>query len=246
MEPQLFVGTAGWGYEWDFYPDDVQDKLRYYAGHFASVEINNTFYQLPRESSLKQWCDAVPADFRFSIKASRYITHLKKLKDPQEPLNSFLPTADALGDKLAVILFQLPGNWRMNHERLADFLAALPEGYRAAFEFRDPSWHAESTYDLLRAHNAAFCINEFGGLVSPKIVTADFVYLRLHGPRTPYEGGYDDQTLAGWAGAITSWLNDGKSVYCYFDNDETGHAPHDAKRLQGMLKTYVPGKYSND
>jgi uncharacterized protein YecE (DUF72 family) len=237
-----YIGTSGWDYEkWrgSFYPEEVgqADALTYYAQQFPSVEVNNTHYQLPEEQTLQGWQAAVPDTFTFAVKASRYITHMKKLKDPHEPLTNLLERVSILGDNLGPLLFQLPGHWKFNAERLTNFLQALPEGYRCAFEFRDPSWHNPTTYKLLAQHNAAFCIYEFAGKISPKDTTADFVYIRLHGPEeTPYTGQYDAQTLSGWAGAITSWSRQGKDVYCYFDNDQSGYAPQDAARLQSMVQ----------
>jgi uncharacterized protein YecE (DUF72 family) len=237
-----YIGTSGWKYDqWSgvFYPEGIgsDQALAFYASRFQTVEINNTFYQLPDADTLRGWQEAVPDDFTFAVKASRYITHMKKLKDPDEPLHNLLERVQILGDQLGPVVFQLPGHWNFNAERLEAFLHALPAGYRCAFEFRDPSWHNSQTYELLAQHNAAFCIYEFAGAVSPKETTADFVYLRLHGPEeTPYEGRYPTQTLAGWAGAITAWNRQGKAVYCYFDNDQAGNAPQDAARLKEMVQ----------
>lgn len=235
----IHIGTSGWHYDhWRglFYPDDVGDRLGFYARQFKSVEINNTFYRQPKTQTLRDWRDTVPSDFRFAVKASRYITHMKKLKEPAESLGNFIELVETLGDKLGPLLFQLPGNWHFNGERLAQFLAMLPDDLRCAFEFRDPSWHNQEVYALLARHNVAFCIFEIGGQRAPRETTADFVYIRLHGPeKTPYEGQYDIQALSGWAGAISTWAKQGKDVYCYFDNDQSGYAPQDARRLQSML-----------
>lgn len=230
----IFIGTSGWSYQhWRgfFYPEDVDNWLDFYAKHFHTVEINNTFYQRPEEQTLEQWRDTVPADFIFAVKAHRYITHMKKLKDPDEPVANFLQTADVLGDKLGPLLFQLPGNY-FNAERLENFLQVLPKGYRYAFEFRDPSWHNDRAYELLAQYNAAFCIYEFGGYISPKETTADFVYVRLHGPlEQPYRGEYGEQGLSAWADMISEWTREDRDVYCYFDNDDSAYATRDAMRL---------------
>ncbi|QPC81310.1 DUF72 domain-containing protein [Phototrophicus methaneseepsis] len=237
----LSIGTSGWHYDhWrgNFYPDDVKDMLGFYTSQFKSVEVNNTFYQLPEKSTFEAWYEATPHDFEFAVKASRYMTHMKKLKDPDEPIARFLGSVEPLGDKLGPVLFQLPGKWHFNAERLEQFLRRLPDDHRYAFEFRDKSWHTQQAYDLLAAYDAAFCVYEFAGYVSPKEVTADFVYIRLHGPNeTPYEGEYGNPALSGWAGAISSWLRQGKDVYCFFDNDQAGYAPRDALRLKAMLDT---------
>ena len=162
---------------------------------------------------------------------------MKKLKDPADSLGRMLDVADSLEDALGPILFQLPPRWNFNQERLSNFLDVLPRRYRYAFEFRDPSWLVPEAYKVLGNAGAAFCIYEIGGWKSPMHVTADFVYIRLHGPeREPYRGRYSTKTLAGWAGAISSWVAGGRDVFCYFDNDEAGYAAQDADRLQEMLK----------
>lgn len=241
MIGSIHIGTSGWHYmHWKgpFYPEDLSTGqfLEYYTGRFWTVEVNNTFYQLPDEETLVAWRDTVPAGFIFSVKASRYITHMKKLKDPQEPVSNFLDRVDTLGDKLGPILFQLPPHWNFDRERLNSFLAILPAGYRYAFEFRDPSWLNPQAYEALSKYEAAFCIYDFHGRTSPKQVTCDFVYIRLHGPYGPYRGQYSTQALAGWAGAISTWARQGKEIYCYFDNDEAGYAVQDAQRLREMVE----------
>jgi uncharacterized protein YecE (DUF72 family) len=212
--------------------------LEHYAERFHTVEINNSFYKTPRKETLRQWRGRVPRDFIFSLKANRYITHMKKLKDPGLTLPPMMEALPALRPKMGPVLFQLPPGWRFDPERFFDFLEALPSGYRYAFELRDASWLDHRAYEALNEVGAAFCIYEFGGRKSPREITADFVYIRLHGPgATPYTGGYHTKTLAGWAGAISAWSEQGREVFCYFDNDEAGHAALDAKRLQGMLKS---------
>lgn len=238
---RINIGTSGWNYEhWQgpFYDDSLPQKkwLEFYAERLRSVEINNSFYQLPSEKTLRSWRDTVGDDFVFSIKASRYITHMKKLKDPKESTKKFFDVADELKDKLGPILFQLPPKWNCNLERLERFLQTLPDGYRYVFEFRDDSWWNDETYELLNEHGASFCIFDLKGQVSPKEVTSDLVYVRLHGPsRSAYEGDYDNRTLSGWAGAFSSWHNQGHDVYCYFDNDQNGYAAQNALKMQSML-----------
>jgi uncharacterized protein YecE (DUF72 family) len=209
--------------------------LHYSAGRFQTVEINNSFYQLPTARALAAWRDSVPPGFIFAVKGSRFITHLKKLKDPERSLAPFLERVALLQDRLGPILFQLPPRWHFNAERLAAFLSALPGSRRYTLELRDPSWINDQALDLLAHHNVAFCIYELGGYLSPKTITADFVYIRLHGPNGPYQGRYDPQTLAGWAGAISAWSRQGREVFCYFDNDEAGFAAQNALELQEML-----------
>lgn len=183
---RIHIGTSGWHYEhWvgPFYPEAVpaEDYLSFYAERFAAVEVNNTFYQLPARETLVSWRDGTPGDFLFACKASRYITHMKKLKDPRDSLRRFFEVVEALDPKLGPILFQLPPRWHVDVERLEGFLEALPAGRRYAFEFRDESWFAAEVYDALARHNAAFCIYDLAGRRSPVEVTADFAYVRLHG-----------------------------------------------------------------
>lgn len=235
------IGTSGWNYDhWrgPFYDESLpQNKwLEFYAEHFRSVEINNSFYQLPDKKTIRHWRDTVDSDFVFAIKASRYITHMKKLKDPQESTKKFFDVADQLKDQLGPILFQLPPRWHCNLDRLEEFLQTLPNGYHHVFEFRDESWWQADVYDLLREYGAAFCIFDLEGKVSPRDVTADFVYVRLHGPsKTAYQGSYDNHALSGWAGAFSSWRNQGRDVCCYFDNDQNGYAARNALQMQNML-----------
>jgi uncharacterized protein YecE (DUF72 family) len=238
--PQVLIGTSGWQYDhWrgPFYPKDLSGKglLRYAAERFSTLEINNTFYQLPSRETLTSWRDTVPPGFVFSVKASRYITHMKKLKDPGDTLPPFFRAVEVLKDKLGPVLFQLPPRWRFNPDRLYDFLEALPSGLRYTFEFRDPSWFDSRALDALTEVGAAFCMYELAGTLSPKNITADFVYIRLHGPDGAYRGRYGRKGLAGWAGALHAWADQGRKVFCYLDNDEAGYAALDALDLMAML-----------
>jgi uncharacterized protein YecE (DUF72 family) len=233
------VGTSGWKYDhWkeNFYPEEVDksDWLDYYAGQLNTVEINSSFYGLPAPGKFREWGSQVPADFLFSVKASRYITHMKKLRDPAGPLEKFLESAGALQDRLGPVLFQLPPRWGCDTERLERFVDIIPGNVRPVFEFRDRSWWNETVYRLLEGAGAAFCIYHLAGTLSPKEITSDFVYVRLHGPGDSYEGLYDKQALAGWAGAASSWAESGKDVYIYFDNDQNGYAPRNAVQLRDM------------
>lgn len=239
---RIFIGTSGWHYQhWKgpFYPDDLPDQelLGYYTHFFRCVEINNSFYRLPSPETLKQWRSTVPADFTFSVKASRFITHMKKLKDPEEPLDRFFSRITVLQPHLGPVLFQLPPSWHLNLDRLKSFLDHLSPEFRYTFEFRDPSWFDERTLELLSERNAAFCIYQLGDRESPRHVTADFVYIRLHGPSGSYQGNYSSQTLSGWAGAMTSWVSQNRSVYCFFDNDQEGYAALNARKLRDMLSS---------
>lgn len=234
------IGTSGWHYKhWigKFYPAKLPaaQMLAYYDERFDTVEINNSFYMLPKFETMRCWRAATPRNFEFAVKASRFLTHNKKLKEPENALENFLPRAEALGEKLGPILFQLPPKWRVNVERLAEFLAALPKYHRYAFEFREPSWLTDSVYDLLRQHNAAFCIYELAGFHSPIGLTADWTYVRLHGPGGRYQGSYSEAALRRWAERIAGWGSRLGRIYVYFDNDEAGYAAFNALRLKRMV-----------
>jgi uncharacterized protein YecE (DUF72 family) len=241
MPGTIHIGTSGWNYRhWKptFYPEKMPQRewLKHYAEHLNTTEINNSFYRLPSEETVRAWRDTVPDDFIFSYKASRYLTHMKKLGDPEDPLAKVYDRARVLGKRRGPILFQLPPRWRFNEERLEHFLKSLRDAYLHTMEFRDATWVNDRTLELLARHNVAFCIYELAGQISPKEVTADFVYVRLHGPGAEkYEGSYDGRTLAGWRRHFETWADLGKDVYCYFDNDQKGYAVHNAIKMRQMM-----------
>lgn len=240
MNTAIYIGTSGWSYDhWRgvFYPKNLarDQMLNYYISHFHSVELNSTFYQLPSLNTFHGWRDAVPKDFVFSVKASRYITHMKKLKAPEKSSYKLLEHVSALGHKLGPILFQLPPRWNFNAERLNAFLLSLSQDFRYTFEFRDRTWINKQTLDILARHNVAFCIYEFDGYLSPKEITSDFVYIRLHGPSGPYQGNYSRSKLSRWADTISGWKNRGYKIFCYFDNDQAGYAANNARFLSTLL-----------
>jgi uncharacterized protein YecE (DUF72 family) len=235
------IGTSGWHYKhWvgNFYPEkcQVSKMLAHYYSQFDTVELNNSFYMLPKIETMRCWRDATPNNFEFAVKASRFLTHNKKLKEPENALNNFLPRAEALGEKLGPILFQLPPKWRINLDRLKEFLEALPKYHRYTFEFREPSWLVPQVYALLRTHNAAFCIYELAGFHTPIEITADWTYVRLHGPGGKYQGSYSDEILRTWAKRIAQWSKELKSIYVYFDNDQAGYAAENALRLKRLIQ----------
>lgn len=207
--------------------------LEFYAQHFDTVELNNTFYKLPEEHALLGWRKGTPKNFSFALKGSRYLTHMKKLKDPGAGIERFFERANLLGNKLGPIVFQLPPRWGVNAERLQDFLAALPRRRRYAFEFRDPSWNDPQVLSILRRHRAAYCIFHLAGFESPLEITADFTYIRLHGPGGKYQGSYSDAELYAWARRIRKWNL--RASYIYFDNDQSGYAAKNALRLKQFL-----------
>jgi uncharacterized protein YecE (DUF72 family) len=234
---KLYIGTSGWNYKnWDgaFYPENRNNfKLAYYSKNFNTVEVNSSFYNLPSANTIKTWQGMVPKSFVFSVKASRYITHMKKLKSCEEALNKLFASVKPFGRQCKAILFQLPGNFNYNLERLAGFIKLLPKTYHYAFEFRNASWHQEAIYNILRENNIAFCIFEFGDKFSPKIVTADFLYIRLHGRDQPYRGNYSNDELKAWH----KWIKQqNKDAYLYFDNtDAQTFAIDNALVLKGLF-----------
>jgi uncharacterized protein YecE (DUF72 family) len=239
--PKNYIGTSGWLYRnWigDFYPADIKQKelFNYYQTQFKTVELNTTFYHLPKETTIQGWLEKAPEDFVYSLKASRFITHIKKLLDPLEPAKLFLDRIAPLGKKMGPILFQTPPSLGYNIERLKEILKILPKQYIYTFEFRNPSWFREETYQLFKEHNIALCIYDYRGYISPNVVTSNFLYIRLHGPTfQAYRGNYNDQKLERWVELISKANEEGRSAYCYFDNDAEGYAPHNAKRLEELL-----------
>lgn len=236
---KIHIGTSGWSYEhWkdNFYPEGLATRkwLPYYAENFKTVEINSTFYRMPRETTVQNWIKAVPENFIFSVKASRYITHLKRLHDCQESVDYLYSTIKHFKEKLGPILFQLPPSFKMNQERLEEFLTWIDPDHLAVFEFRHESWFVEEIYALLRKQNLGLCITDLGGHLSPEVITADFTYIRLHGPKKAYQGTYGPKGIAEWDAKVKKWSKK-VDVYCYFDNDEKGYAIQDAKSLLELL-----------
>jgi uncharacterized protein YecE (DUF72 family) len=246
-ECEIRIGTSGWHYKhWlgTFYPPSVRQSnmLEYYVSRFDTVELNNTFYRLPSEDAIDAWRHAVPGNFLFAVKASRFLTHRIKLKDPMRALAKFMPVIERFGRKLGPILFQLPPQWQVNMERLADLLALLPPRRRYAFEFRNRTWNTAEIHDLLRRFNAASCFYELAGYSSPQEFTADFAYIRLHGPGGKYQGSYSAKQLEQWANRIRKWSERLKAIYVYFDNDQAGYAANNAVKLRKMV--HSPGRLS--
>jgi uncharacterized protein YecE (DUF72 family) len=237
------IGTSGWHYDsWrgPFYPPDLKPKdfLGFYVERFSTTELNNTFYRLPTARAIKAWREATPEDFLFAWKASRMITHLKRLKDVEENISFVFNRMNGLGEKFGPVLFQLPPSFRADaerRERLARFLGQLPKGRRCTFEFRDPSWYEASVLDLLRDHDVALCFSDHEAAPAPWEVTASFVYIRAHGTDGRYAGNYGDETLGRWSALIGQWRKEGRNAYVYFDNDVKSAAPADANRLIALI-----------
>jgi uncharacterized protein YecE (DUF72 family) len=243
---KIKVGTSGWLYpHWrgTFYPKGLaqKDEFEYFSLFFDTVELNNPFYRLPSRETFEGWKNKSKPDFLYVVKASRFITHMKKLKDTEAALELFLNNCNGLEEKLGPILFQLPPGWQLNIERFEDFLKTLPKGYQFAFEFRNPTWYDPAVYKLLKKYKCAFCIYQLAGHMSPIEVTTDFVYLRLHGPtNNKYQGSYDFYTLRAWAEKSREWQKAGKDVYIYFDNDDSGYAAFNAQVIEMMLNKDEP------
>lgn len=236
---RLRIGTSGWVYpHWRgiFYPRGLPAArwLPYYAEHFDTVEVNNTFYHLPTAAAVEGWRRAAPRGFLFSVKASRYLTHIKRLAPERGPIETFFGRAGMLGSHLGPILFQLPPTARADPGRLAGFLSALPRRHRYCFEFRHPSWFVEEVYTLLRRGRVALCVAEREGRASPLVVTARFVYMRFHGSAQA-GGGYGARALRPWAERLGELLARGVDCYVYFNNDAGGHAVRDAQALCRLL-----------
>jgi uncharacterized protein YecE (DUF72 family) len=236
----LLIGCSGWLYKhWRgvFYPSDLPQRawFDYYAARFNTVEINNTFYRLPQEAVFAAWRDRAPREFTFAVKASRFLTHMKKLRDPEAPVELFFSRARALGRTFGPVLYQLPPHWPVNLERLETFLATLPARRRHAIEFRDSTWYDDRVYALLERFRVALCLHDMPGSASGQLDIGPFVYVRFHGVQR-YSGSYPDERLAAWAQFLSSRLERGTPVYAYFNNDVGGHAPRDAERLRRLLQ----------
>lgn len=244
---RLRIGTSGWVYpHWRerFYPLALAQSrwLDYYAHHFDTVEINRSFYRLPSPEASAAWAAGTPEGFCFAVKASRYLTHMKKLKDAAEPLARFEAAIAPLAGKRGPLLYQLPPRWRFDADRLAQFLACLPPEERHVLEFRDPSWFNPDAYRLLGRHGVALCVVSFPGVPVVWEATAPFTYVRLHGADVAYDYRYDDAELAYWAAGIRGMCDQGLDAYVYFDNDAHAYAVENAMTLRGMLEGLRPGE----
>lgn len=238
---KVWIGTSGWTYgDWHgaFYPRDVAKKrwLEWYGEQFATTEINGSFYRTPSLETVRRWRDETPDGFRFAWKASKYITHWKRLGETSRSSLKLMNTRlRALGGKLGPVLFQLPAHVEADADRLEAFLSMLPKRHRHVFEFRHESWYAAKILALLKAHNAALCISDHHQAPAPWKVTAHHVYVRGHGPSGRYKDHYSEQTLEHWAESIGRWRRGGREVFVYFDNDQKSAAPKDARRLLSLL-----------
>jgi uncharacterized protein YecE (DUF72 family) len=237
------VGCSGWQYKhWrgDFYPDAIPASrwLEYYALHFDTVEINNSFYRLPEAHSFEAWRQRVPPGFLYAVKASRYITHMKKLKESREPVELLFSRVTSLNDALGPVLYQLPPRWPLNLERFKAFLRTLPPQFTHVVEFRDPTWYVEAVFDELNARGVSLCLHDMAGAATGLRLIGPAVYLRFHGP-AKYSGRYPSKRLATIAAWCAERLSERIPLYAYFNNDIGGHAPRDATRFRELVQAQV-------
>lgn len=232
------------------YPSDVPARLwfEHYAARFDTVEINNSFYRLPEPATFAAWRERAPADFLYAIKASRFLTHLKRLKEPEEPVTRLFEHARELGGKFGPTLYQLPANFHLNLERLETFLAILPRtlgeiggqpcarALQHTMEFRHPSWYVDETYAVLKAHDVALCIHDKAGAAITSPIDGPFLYVRFHGPGGRYFGRYERRRIADWADRLAEQWRGGRDVYAYFNNDPQGMAVFNAEELREEMR----------
>ena len=237
------VGTSGWHYKhWrgDFYPQKMpmREWLEYYVGQFDTVELNNSFYRQPSDDAWELWRGTAPEGFVFAVKASRFITHIKRLKEPDDSVERAVTAARKLGPHLGPLLYQMPPTFRREVEnvgRLVEFVQRLPAGVCHVIEFRHESWFVEETFALLERHGVGFCAFDMPGLECPVRATGRVGYMRFHGSGQRYGGNYTEAMLRDWAGKLRTLAKGREDVYVYFNNDIGGHAPRNALTLREML-----------
>lgn len=248
-ENRIFIGTSGWIYrDWKkvFYPENLfhSKELSFYAKRFNTVEVNYSFYRLPEERTFKSWAAQVPENFVFSVKASRFITHIKRLKGVEGSARTFLNNASALGRKLGPVLFQLPSNFKAKQENIERFekfleiLGKIQKGNSAlkfVFELRHESWFNKKTYEMLRGYKIALCIADSPDYPKTDVITADFIYVRMHGGKVIFGSKYSNEELEGLAQKIKKWQKDKLPVFVYFNNDFRGYAAENAAFLKREL-----------
>lgn len=238
---RYYIGTSGWHYDdWRgrFYPEKLPKAkwLEFYARHFNTLELNNPFYRLPSEQAFTKWYDSSPPDFTFAVKVSRFITHIKRLKDCSDEVNNFMSRAAILKEKLGPLLYQLPPGLHRDDEKLNAFLNILPRKLKHAIELRHESWHTEDVFNMLRRYQVGFCVFDMPSLTSPLVATADFAYIRFHGSEGLYSSCYTNQEMAGWARKIAKLAKKLDSVYIYFNNDVAGYALENAVTIRDYLE----------
>ena len=241
MTVRYYIGTSGWHYDhWRdrFYPATLAKAkwLEFYAGNFNTVELNNSFYRLPSEAAFTNWRDSTPPDFTYSVKVSRFISHIKRLKDTGDAVEKFIARARILDKKLGPLLYQLPPSMHRNDELLESFLSGLPGDVRHVVEFRHKSWLEEGVFNILRKYNTGLCVFDMPSVSCPLVATADFAYVRFHGNSALYSSCYSDQELASWGEKISNLARSLKEVYIYFNNDVGAFAVKNAVTLRNYLE----------
>ena len=242
MSSNYFIGTSGWHYDhWRdrFYPGELIKArwLEFYASHFTTVELNNSFYRLPSEAAFADWYRSSPPNFTFAVKVSRFITHIKRLRNIGDAVQKFIARATILREKLGPLLYQLPPNMHRNDEVLEAFLSTLPRGMKHVFEFRHQSWFNQNVFDALHKYNTGFCIFDMPSVSCPLVATADFAYVRFHGSTGLYSSYYSDEELADWARKLVDLSAKLKAIYIYFNNDAEAFAVRNAITLRGYLQS---------
>ena len=235
------IGCSGWVYRhWRglFYPEKLAVKrwFAHYASEFDTVEINNSFYRLPKPATFDGWREQAPPGFRYAVKANRFLTQAKKLKDCEEPLERMMAPFRHLSETLGPVLYQLPPRFRLNLERLERFLEIVPRDVVNVFEFREPSWHDDAVFTLLERYGASFCAHDMPGCVSPRLAVGPIAYVRFHGGIGKYWGRYPDERLLEWTDWMVEQAKAGREVWAYFNNDPEAHAIHDAQTLRAMVR----------
>lgn len=247
MAIKTFVGTSGYNYRhWSdgvFYPPGLPERkwLEHYSSFFNTVELNVSFYRLPRKTVFEGWRSRTPDNFIFVVKGSRFITHIKKLKDCDEPLKLFFDNVVGLKEKLGMVLWQLPPNLRSDTDKLESFCRTIrrlrvSRLTRHTFEFRHPSWFCEEIYEILRNYGFSLCIAHSGLWPCEEVITSDFVYFRFHGGEILYGSNYSEKELKEWASKAKYWMGKRKDIYAYFNNDAYGFAVKNAMRFRQLLE----------
>jgi len=241
LTAEYFVGTSGWHYDhWRglYYPEGLAKPkwLQFYSKQFNTVELNNSFYHLPTEKAFITWRESAPENFVYAVKVSRFITHMKKLRNIGSALDNFLSRACLLQNKLGPLLYQLPPNMKRNDMVLESFLSSLPQEYRHVFEFRHESWIDEAVFETLRRYKVGLCVFDMPGFTCPPVATSDFAYVRFHGSGGMYSSCYSNEELSQWAKKIAELGKEVEAVYIYFNNDAEAFAIKNALTLASYLE----------